>query len=216
MVHTGLVRVCPASASRVSGRSPDERSDIRVDGSRKTIPAYRHAHAGCLLRSAHSTTPQNALGNPAWRKIALAVCRLGMPIGTAKFRLVIGLCQISWLPLPCRTSVQPAARNNSRNGRSNCGAIQATAGSASRSAVICKIQRRRIDGGVIVRQQIERHRGYLRQQFVERRRVGGGGNVIAVSAPHRRLVVPCGGNREDHGFRHIGSVRSRERERARV
>jgi hypothetical protein len=33
---------------------------------------------------------------------------------------------------------QPAARNKSRNGRSNCGAIQATAGSASRSAVICR------------------------------------------------------------------------------
>jgi len=34
---------------------------------------------------------QNAFGNPAWRKMELAVWRLGMPIGTAKFRLVIGL-----------------------------------------------------------------------------------------------------------------------------
>jgi hypothetical protein len=81
---------------------------------------------------------QNAFGNPAWRRMALAVWRLGIPTGTAKFRFVIGLCQISWLPLPCRTSVQPAARSNSRNGRSNCGAIQAAAGSASRNAVICK------------------------------------------------------------------------------
>jgi hypothetical protein len=40
--------------------------------------------------------------------------------------------------LPWRTSVQPAARSKSRNGRSNCGAIYAAAGSASRNAVICK------------------------------------------------------------------------------
>ena len=35
-------------------------------------------------------------------------------------------------------SMHPAARSKSRNGLSNCGAIQATAGSASRSAVICR------------------------------------------------------------------------------
>src|ERR1700738_5212272 len=79
---------------------------------------------------------QNALGRPAWGRIALAVWRLGMPTGTAKFRFVIGLYQISWLPLPCRTKVQPAARSKSRSGRSNCGAIQARARSASRNAVI--------------------------------------------------------------------------------
>ncbi len=59
-------------------------------------------------------------------------------MGTAKFRLVMGLCQISWLPRPCRTSVQPAARSKSRNARSNYGAIQLAAGSASRNAVICR------------------------------------------------------------------------------
>jgi hypothetical protein len=37
--------------------------------------------------------------------------------------VVIGLYQISWLPLPCRRNVQPAARNRSRSARSNCGAI---------------------------------------------------------------------------------------------
>ena len=56
----------------------------------------------------------------------------------AKFRLVIGLCQISWLPRPCRTKMQPASRNKSRSARSNCGAIQTAANSASRNAVICK------------------------------------------------------------------------------
>jgi hypothetical protein len=40
--------------------------------------------------------------------------------------------------LPCRTSVQPAARSRSRMARSNCGAIQAAAASASRSAVSCR------------------------------------------------------------------------------
>ena len=48
-----------------------------------------------------------------------------MLIGTAKLRLVIGLRQISWLPLPCRTSVHSAARNTSRSSLSNCGAIHA-------------------------------------------------------------------------------------------
>ena len=62
---------------------------------------------------------QKALGRPAWRRMALAVCRLGMPMGTGKFRAVIGLCQTSWLPLPSRTMVQPAAFNISRSGRSN-------------------------------------------------------------------------------------------------
>src|SRR6478752_10806185 len=68
---------------------------------------------------------QNALGKPAWRRIALAVWRLGIPTGTAKFRLVIGLCQISWLSVPWRTRKQPAPRNRSRSALSNCGAIHA-------------------------------------------------------------------------------------------
>lgn len=38
---------------------------------------------------------QNALGNPAWRRMAFAVWRLAMLCGTGKFRHVIGLCQIS-------------------------------------------------------------------------------------------------------------------------
>jgi hypothetical protein len=38
---------------------------------------------------------QNALGNPACRQMAFAVWRLGIPTGTAKFRFVIGLRQIS-------------------------------------------------------------------------------------------------------------------------
>jgi hypothetical protein len=57
-----------------------------------------------------------------------------------------------------------------------------------------------IDAGVVVRQQIERHCGNLRQQFIQRRGVGGGGNVVAVAAPHGGFVVPCGGYREDHRF----------------
>jgi hypothetical protein len=68
--------------------------------------------------------------------MAFAVCRLGMPTGTAKFRPVVGLRQISWLPRPCLSKTQPAARSKSRNGRSNGGAIQAATGIASRKALI--------------------------------------------------------------------------------
>jgi putative ATPase len=38
---------------------------------------------------------QNAFGSPACRRMAFAVCRLGMPTGTAKWRPVRGLVQIS-------------------------------------------------------------------------------------------------------------------------
>jgi hypothetical protein len=38
-----------------------------------------------------------------------------MPIGTGKFLRVIGLYQISWLPLPWRTKVHPPARSKSRS-----------------------------------------------------------------------------------------------------
>jgi len=55
------------------------------------------------LHEVISSLNQNAFGNPAWRKMAFAVCRLGMPIGTGKLRRVIGLNHISWLPFPCRT-----------------------------------------------------------------------------------------------------------------
>ena len=101
--------------------------------------------AGADAEQHAATHIQNAFGKPAWRRMALAVWRLGMPIGTAKFCLVIGLCQISWLLLPCRTRLQPADHSNSRNARSNCGAIQTAAGSASRSAVIC---RNKVEGSI--------------------------------------------------------------------
>lgn len=59
---------------------------------------------------------------------------------------------------------------------------------------------------MIVRQQVERHGGDFRQQLVERRRVGGRGDVITVPAPHRRFLVPGGGYRENHRLGHLGSV----------
>jgi hypothetical protein len=48
----------------------------------------------------------------------------------------------------------------------------------------------RIDLGMIVGQQIERHRGNLRQQFVERRRVGRGGNVVEMPGSRPRPRRP--------------------------
>ena len=68
--------------------------------------------------------------------MAFAVCRLGIPTGTAKFRPVIGLRQISWLPRPCLTREQPACLNKSRKRRSKGGATQAAVGIASRKAMI--------------------------------------------------------------------------------
>lgn len=68
----------------------------------------------------------------------MAVWRLAAPTGTAKFLPVIGLCRISRLPLPWRTSLHPTFRRISRNALSNRGAFQAAAGSASRKAVICR------------------------------------------------------------------------------
>ncbi len=44
-------------------------------------------------------------------------------------------------------------------------------------------QRFRSDVGVIVWQQIERHRGNLLQKFIERRCIGRCGNIVAVPAP---------------------------------
>src|SRR5260221_2454425 len=55
---------------------------------------------------------------------------------------------------------------------------------------------------MVVGQEIERHRRYFCQQLVERRCVGSSRDVVAMSRPHRRLVVPCGGDREDERFRH--------------
>ena len=75
-----------------------------------------------MRASATAQLAQNAFGKPAWRKIAFAVWRLGIPTGTAKFRLVIGLCQISWLPVPWRTRKQQIPqrlvelRRHSRSG----------------------------------------------------------------------------------------------------
>lgn len=74
--------------------------------------------------SLRTVQTQKAIGSPACRKMALAVCLLGMPTGAAKLRLVNGLCHTSWLPLPYLTSWQPAARRSSRKRRSNCGAIK--------------------------------------------------------------------------------------------
>src|SRR5260370_38419411 len=62
---------------------------------------------------------------------------------------------------------------------------------------------------MIVRQQIERHRGNLFQQFVERRCIGGGRDIVAMPAPDRRLLIPGGGNRENDRSGHCLSVSCR-------
>jgi large subunit ribosomal protein L28 len=64
----------------------------------------------------------------------------------------------------------------------------------------------RRDIRMIVRQQIERHRGNLSEELVERRRVGCGWNLVTVPAPDRRLGIPGRGNREYYWFRHLRSI----------
>ena len=60
---------------------------------------------------------QNAFGNPACFKIALASGFPSILAGTVNVRSVIGLYQISWLPLPCLSKRQPDARRMSASGR---------------------------------------------------------------------------------------------------
>ncbi len=59
---------------------------------------------------------------------------------------------------------------------------------------------------MVVRQEIERHRGNLVQQFVQRRRVGGSRDVVTMPAPDRRLLIPGRGNRENDRPGHRDSV----------
>jgi len=59
---------------------------------------------------------------------------------------------------------------------------------------------------MVVRQQIERHRGNLVQQFVGRPRVGGGRYIVTMPAPDRRLPIPSCGNRENDRSGHCRSV----------
>jgi hypothetical protein len=82
----------------------------------------------------------------------------------------------------------------------------------------CDLQEQvaRIDARMIVRQKVERHRGNLGQQFIERRRIGGGRDIVAMAAPHRGLVVPCGGNGEDHGFDMVAPLRGARPSRLRL
>ena len=46
---------------------------------------------------------QNFFGSSASLRTPFAMCRLTMPVGTTKFRMLTGLYQISWLPLPGQT-----------------------------------------------------------------------------------------------------------------
>ena len=50
---------------------------------------------------------QKALGSPACFRMPLAVCLERIFESTGNLRLVIGLYQISWSPLPCRSKLQP-------------------------------------------------------------------------------------------------------------
>lgn len=65
-----------------------------------------------------------------------------------------------------------------------------------------KEQRCRINARMIVRQQVERHGRNLRQQLVERWRIGCRRDIVTVTTPNRGLMVPSRRDCKDHWFRH--------------
>ena len=87
---------------------------------RRRCPAGTHIPAGVekkILRPAAwkqqavavvTREGQKCFFKPACESISLAVCRFLVVLGTTTFFWLIGENQISWLPLPCRTNLQPA------------------------------------------------------------------------------------------------------------
>jgi hypothetical protein len=73
--------------------------------------------ASSARRAPISLPSQKWFGRPACLRMPLAVCRLLIALGTGKLRFVIGLYQISWLPLPARTREQSALSKSSRSSR---------------------------------------------------------------------------------------------------
>jgi hypothetical protein len=68
-----------------------------------------------------------------------------------------------------------------------------------------QIERNAIGVRVIIRENIERHGRYLGEQLVQAGCIGGGGDIVAMTAPDRSVLVPHGGNREDGRIRQQGS-----------
>ena len=106
-----------------------------------------------------------------------------MWIGTAKFRLgdwaVPDLVAAFALPNEAAAALARKLPQGAieLRGHSGCGA----SGFTQRRDL--QEDRGGIDPRVIVRQEVERHGGDLRQELVEGPSVGGGGNVVAMPAP---------------------------------
>ena len=92
----------------ISGKTPWRAAPgiYKRRGPRRSLRRRRRSCDPHFVIVGHINWPrmasQNDFGSPACFRIAFANGRLLMFDGTVKVRLVIGLNQISWLPLPCR------------------------------------------------------------------------------------------------------------------
>ena len=74
---------------------------------------------------------QKAFGSPARLSVGWAQWRDLILASTMKRRLLVGLYQISWSPLPWRSKRQPARRSNFLTAGVKLSAIQAATGARS-------------------------------------------------------------------------------------
>src|SRR5947208_16328280 len=81
-----------------------------------------------------------------------------MQRGTAKFLLVIGLCQISWLPLPCRTGTQTSGAQQITQGLVELRRHSRGGGLGFAQGRDLEKQRGGINARMVVREEVKRHR----------------------------------------------------------
>jgi hypothetical protein len=117
VLEIDAVRRGPFTISRAAERrscAPTRRRGRPPDA---FLPAGYQARSESRWQPEAHRDAQNAFGRPACFKIAFASSGLRRVRGTVNVRCVIGLNQISWLPLPCRSNRHPASRNSALRRR---------------------------------------------------------------------------------------------------
>jgi len=145
--------------------------------------------------------------------MAFALCRVGIPTGTAKFRPVDRTA-----PDFIAASSVPDVSTAGLSQQISRDAVERLRHSGRRGHRFAQgddldENRTRFDVGAIVRREIEGHSGYFFHQAVEGRGIRCGGNFVAITAPHG-LGVPDRGDIENHRFDHV-LIRRCERLRTR-